>query len=138
MCLNCHLIQNNNLTAWTKYSYFYLVYVYIWIHFKLYGITLTCFCENLWKFYLPSWSCLSALIFLCFERRKPEVTLSALFSLLAVSNQKKSIAPNNQQYPPDWFIYLFFSRRIIALQNFVVFCQTSTWIGHRCTYVQQI
>ena len=28
---------------------------------------------------------------------------------------------------------LFFNWRIIALQNFVVFCQTSTWIRHRCT-----
>ena len=27
-------------------------------------------------------------------------------------------------------IYLFFNWRIIALQNFVVFCQTSTWISH--------
>ena len=26
---------------------------------------------------------------------------------------------------------LFFNWRIIALQNFVVFCQTSTWISHR-------
>ena len=26
--------------------------------------------------------------------------------------------------------YLFFNWRIIALQNFVVFCQTSTWINH--------
>ena len=29
-------------------------------------------------------------------------------------------------------IYLFFNWRIIALQNFVVFCQTSTWISHAC------
>ena len=29
----------------------------------------------------------------------------------------------------------FFNWRIIALQNFVVFCQTSTWISHRYTYV---
>ena len=31
--------------------------------------------------------------------------------------------------------YLFFNWRIIALQNFVVFCQTSSWISHRCTYL---
>ena len=30
--------------------------------------------------------------------------------------------------------FLFFYWRIIALQNFVVFCQTSTWISHRYTY----
>jgi len=28
----------------------------------------------------------------------------------------------------------FFNWRIIALHNFVVFCQTSTWISHRYTY----
>ena len=32
-------------------------------------------------------------------------------------------------------IYLFFNWSITALQNFVVFCQTSTWINHRYTYV---
>ena len=32
-------------------------------------------------------------------------------------------------------INLFFNWRIIALQNFVVFCQTSTWISHRYTYI---
>ena len=31
--------------------------------------------------------------------------------------------------------YLFFNWRIIALQNFAVFCQTSTWISHRCTHI---
>ena len=29
---------------------------------------------------------------------------------------------------------LFFNWRIIALQNFVVFCQTSTWISHKYTW----
>ena len=31
--------------------------------------------------------------------------------------------------------YLFFNWRIIALQNFAVFCQTSIWISHRCTHI---
>ena len=35
-------------------------------------------------------------------------------------------------------IYLFFNWRIIALQNFVVFCQTSTQISHRCTYIPSL
>ena len=30
---------------------------------------------------------------------------------------------------------LFFYWRIIALQNLVAFCQTSTWISHRCTHI---
>ena len=35
-------------------------------------------------------------------------------------------------------INLFFYWRIIALQNFVVFCQTSTWITHRYTYIPSL
>ena len=31
--------------------------------------------------------------------------------------------------------YFFFYWRIITLQNFVVFCQTSTWTSHKYTYV---
>ena len=34
--------------------------------------------------------------------------------------------------------YLFFNRRIIVLQNFAVFCQTSTWISHRYTYIPSL
>ena len=34
-----------------------------------------------------------------------------------------------------FLINLFFYWRIIALQNFAVFCQTSTWISHRYTYI---
>ena len=36
-----------------------------------------------------------------------------------------------------FLIYIFYWR-IIALQNFVVFCQTSTWISHRYTYVPSL
>ena len=32
----------------------------------------------------------------------------------------------------------FFNWRIITLQNFVVFCQTSTWVSHRYTYVSSL
>ena len=32
--------------------------------------------------------------------------------------------------------YLFINWRIIALQNFVVFCQTSTWISHQFSSIQ--
>ena len=35
-------------------------------------------------------------------------------------------------------INLFFNLRIIALQNFVVFCQTSAWISHRYTYIPSL
>ena len=33
------------------------------------------------------------------------------------------------------YINIYFNWRIIALQNFVVFCQTSAWISHRYTYI---
>ena len=36
------------------------------------------------------------------------------------------------------FFNLFFYWRIVALQNFVVFCQTSTWISHRYTYIPSL
>ena len=35
-------------------------------------------------------------------------------------------------------IYLFFNWRIIALQNFVVFCQTSAWISHWYTDIPSL
>ena len=34
--------------------------------------------------------------------------------------------------------HLFFNWRIIALQNFVLFCQISAWINHRCTYAPSL
>ena len=37
-----------------------------------------------------------------------------------------------------FFFNLFFYWRIIALQNFVVFCQTSTWMSHRYTYIPSL
>ena len=38
----------------------------------------------------------------------------------------------------DFLLLIFFYRRIIALQNFVVFCQTSTWIRHQFSSVQSL
>ena len=35
-------------------------------------------------------------------------------------------------------IYLLFNLRIIALQNFVVLCETSAWISHSFTYVPSL
>ena len=37
-----------------------------------------------------------------------------------------------------FFLNLFFYWRIIALQNFVVFCQTSTWISHQFSSIQSL
>ena len=45
-------------------------------------------------------------------------------------------------FPGDVFILFvfkfFFNWRIIALQNFLVFCQTSTWMSHRYTYIPSL
>ena len=44
--------------------------------------------------------------------------------------------------PDTWsagtFFLYFFYWRIIALQNFVVFCQTPTWISHGYTYIPSL
>ena len=37
-----------------------------------------------------------------------------------------------------FLINLFFNWRIIALQNFVVFCQISTWVSHTYTYAPSL
>ena len=36
------------------------------------------------------------------------------------------------------FLNLFFYWRVITLQNFGVFCQTSTWISHGYTYIPSL
>ena len=36
------------------------------------------------------------------------------------------------------FLIYFFYWRIIASQNFAVFCQTSTWISHKYTYIPSL
>ena len=40
--------------------------------------------------------------------------------------------------PWNYYNIVFFYWKIIALQNFVVFCQTSTWISHRYTYIPSL
>ena len=36
------------------------------------------------------------------------------------------------------YMHTFLNWRIIALQNFVLFCQTSTWISHRYIYIPSL
>ena len=38
----------------------------------------------------------------------------------------------------DFFNWFIFYWRIIALQNFAIFCQTSIWISHRYTYIPSL
>ena len=41
-------------------------------------------------------------------------------------------------FPLIFIVFLKFYWTIIALQNFVVFCQTSTWISRRYTYIHSL
>ena len=53
------------------------------------------------------------------------------------SYKLKSVCPSlilNGSLIYAWFYLFIFYWRIIALQNFVLFCQTSKWISHRYTY----
>ena len=54
-----------------------------------------------------------------------------------------SYFPNQELNPYTWhwkckifFFLIYFYWRIIALENFAVFCQTSTWISHQFSSVQ--
>ena len=49
-------------------------------------------------------------------------------------DQGSNLCPLHWQGDSFSFLIYFFYWRIIALQNFVFFCQTSTWISHRYTY----
>ena len=48
------------------------------------------------------------------------------------------VSPQQQTLPSHFFAFFFFFWRIIALQNFIVFCQTSTWLSHRYTYIPSL
>ena len=76
-----------------------------------------------------------------------QTPLSMEFSRQEYSSGSPFPSPGNLPHPgieprspalqaDSFFFYnLFFYWRIIALQNFVVFCQASTWISHRYTYI---
>ena len=50
-----------------------------------------------------------------------------------------SINTTAQSFSSYWFFWKnFWNGRIIALQNFAVFCHTSTKISHRCTHVPSL
>lgn len=109
-------------------------------------------CTTLWVYFhvlmvfFTAWKILLLLkvkfIFLCF--------LAYAFDVIS----KKLPKPRTGRYTPmlssrgvivlaltfrSWnaffFYYLFFTWRIITLQNFVDFCQTSKWISHKYIYV---
>ena len=55
-----------------------------------------------------------------------------------ILNTLTSLLPGNRDicyFSLFFLINLFFYWRIIALQNFAVFCQTSKWISYRDTYI---
>ena len=55
---------------------------------------------------------------------------------------KIEISLDNTLFPASSFclfvFYLFFNWRKMALQKFVVFCQTSAWIRHRYIYIPSL
>ena len=69
--------------------------------------------------------------------------LSSPLSLLSSPHHSSFVpyfqTPTNKHYYVSLlFLNLFLYWRIIALQNFVVSCQTSTWISHQFSSVQQV
>ena len=61
---------------------------------------------------------------------------SALFSHVWVGNLLSNLSKSLPFYL--FFFSFFFNWRVIALQNVVVFCQTSAWISHRYTYIPSL
>ena len=56
-------------------------------------------------------------------------------TLTSIHDYRKTIALTRQTFVGRVMSrFFFFNWRIIALQNFVVFCQTAPWINHRYTY----
>ena len=57
------------------------------------------------------------------------------------SVEERELSPSSHPNSLVHFHYshsFFINWRIIALQNFAAFCQTSTWISHRYTYIAVI
>ena len=61
-----------------------------------------------------------------FKKHKHEISLHIIIKLLEGKNKE------------NLFLIYFFYWRIIALQNFAVFCPISTWISHRYTYIHSL
>ena len=108
------------LLKWVNKSFCLSIYWYIWSLSVLALLLPPSFLSI--SFFPTSLSLLSLLILPLFSS-----SFSSLFSLLP-----------SPSFLPSFFFNLFFNWRIIALQNFVVFCQTSTWISHKCTYVPSL
>ena len=85
-----------------------------------------------WHFEIVYWHyyglCLPNMIIIV--QRKIQNTTS-------LSSSLHSNRPTSIQWQ-DLFFFFFFYWRIVSLQNFAFFCQTSTWISHRYTYIPSL
>ena len=103
----------------TNLATFSTIFVTIWLFFK----------KNHWSFILKinKNTKTSSLILMSLLRIYPEI-----FQHLQPYDQENNFRTLSSFF---FLVYIFFYWRIIALQNFAVFCQTSTWIRHRYMYI---
>ena len=77
----------------------------------------------------------------CHSLTSPFLSLHRIYPILFVYDQLSWTTEElkNANYFFCFFFNLFtFNWRIIAVQNFVVFCQISTWISHRYIYIPSL
>ena len=70
--------------------------------------------------------------------RPPPNDVTSVFLCLPARRTKSYPIVSLQTALIPRVLFYYYYWRIIALQNFVVFCQTSTWINHRYTHIPSL